>query len=77
MAKNQARKNDPAKQANKAKAAESKAKEQAKKPKIKEEDVLYQVKTKRDEGLIKAFITFTYRVMHPRVSARLVLAAEL
>lgn len=72
MAKNQARKNDPAKQANKAKAAESKAKEQAKKPKIKEEDVLYQVKTKRDEGLIKAFITFTYRVMHPRVSARLV-----
>lgn len=39
----------------------------------KPKEVLYQVKTKRDSGVIKAYITFTYRIMHPGVSARLML----
>ena len=34
-------------------------------------EVLYRVETKRDSGVIKAYITFTYRVFHPGVSARL------
>ena len=34
---------------------------------------VYQVKTKRDSGTILAYITFTYRVFHPGVSARLVI----
>ena len=39
----------------------------------KKRNILYQVKTKRDSGVIKAYITFTYRVLHPRVSSRLVI----
>ena len=35
-------------------------------------DVLYQVRTKRDSEVIKAYITFTYRVMHPGVTGRLI-----
>lgn len=43
----------------------------AKKPE-KELEVLYQVKTKRDSDIIKAYITFTYRVLHPRVTGRMI-----
>ena len=38
----------------------------------KNKEVLYQVKTKRDSDVIKAYITFTYRVLHPGVSGRLI-----
>lgn len=77
MAKNQSRKNKPSDQAAKKKAAAQAANQAAaaakpKTGKIKDEDILYQVKTKKDSGMLKAFITFTYRVLHPRVSARLV-----
>lgn len=37
------------------------------------DEVLYQVKTKRTSDIIKAYITFTYRVFHPQVTARMVL----
>ncbi|MBR4089607.1 MAG: YcxB family protein [Mogibacterium sp.] len=43
------------------------------KPQSKQKEVLYQVKTKRDSGVLKAYITFTYRMLHPGVSARLML----
>ena len=43
------------------------------KPQAKQKEVLYQVKTKRDSGVLKAYITFTYRMLHPGVSARLML----
>ncbi|MBR2674060.1 MAG: YcxB family protein [Mogibacterium sp.] len=42
-------------------------------PPKKKRDILYQVSSKRDDGVIKAYITFTYRVLHPSVSARLVI----
>lgn len=42
------------------------------KERSKERDVLYQVKTKRDAAVLKAFITFTYRVYHPGVTVRLI-----
>lgn len=41
--------------------------------KKKNNSLRYQVKTKKDSGVIKAYITFTYRVLHPAVSARLVI----
>jgi hypothetical protein len=41
------------------------------KARSKERDVLYCVKTKRDASILKAYITFTYRVYHPGVTARL------
>ena len=53
------------------KAPEKKAKQQSSAEKTQE--ILYQVKTKRDSGVIKAYITFTYRVFHPKVTARMVL----
>lgn len=34
-------------------------------------EVLYKVETKRDSGILKAYITFTYRVYHPRVTGRM------
>lgn len=37
----------------------------------KKKEALYRVVTKKDSGIIKAYITFTYRVFHPGVSARL------
>ncbi len=43
------------------------------KSQAKQKEVLYQVKTKRDSGVLKAYITFTYRMLHPGVSARLML----
>ncbi len=39
----------------------------------KPKEVLYQIRTKRDSGVLKAYITFTYRVFHPKVTARMVL----
>jgi len=39
----------------------------------KSKDVIYQVKTRRDSDIIKAYITFNYRVMHPGVTPRLIL----
>lgn len=41
------------------------------KARSKERDVLYCVETKRDAAVLKAYITFTYRVYHPGVTARL------
>ena len=34
---------------------------------------IYQLKTKRTSGIIKAYITFTYRILHPGVTPRLIL----
>jgi len=83
MAKNKARNSSPAAQPGKQKKTQNskpksdkvqntgsklpdKAPEQPK-------EVLYQIKTKRDSGVLKAYITFTYRVFHPKVTARMVL----
>ena len=38
-----------------------------------DKEVLYRVRTKRDSAVIKAYITFTYRVLHPGVTGRLIL----
>ncbi len=43
----------------------------------KKKEVLYQVRTKRDSEVIKAYITFTYRVLHPGVTGRLVFIGAL
>ena len=34
---------------------------------------VFQLKTKRTSGIIKAYITFTYRILHPGVTPRLIL----
>jgi hypothetical protein len=47
------------------------------KEKSKARDVLFQVRTKRDAAMIKAFITFTYRVYHPGVTVRLIFIGAL
>ncbi len=56
---------------------QAKPKTEAKKNSVqasdKQKEVLYQVRTKRDSGVLKAYITFTYRVFHPKVTARMVL----
>ena len=36
-------------------------------------DAVYQIKTKRTSGILKAYITFTYRILHPKVTPRLIL----
>lgn len=75
MAKNKARNNKPSAQAkpkNTAAGGDAPKAEAAKAP-AKQKEVLYQVKTKRDSGVLKAYITFTYRMLHPGVSARLML----
>ncbi|MBE6042134.1 MAG: hypothetical protein E7220_06395 [Clostridiales bacterium] len=38
-----------------------------------DQEILYQIVTQRDSGILLAYITFTYRVFHPRVTARMVL----
>ena len=43
----------------------------------KKKEVLFQVKTKRDSDVIKAYITFTYRVLHPGVTGRLIFCGIL
>ena len=68
--KNSARKNNPQTVKNK-KAASSNKSATAKKP-AKERETLYQVKPNRDSDVIKAFITFTYRISHPRVTGRMI-----
>jgi hypothetical protein len=71
MAKNASRKSQPA-GGGKKKGNSGTSDIQKLKDKAKTRDVLYQVKTKRDEAVIKAFITFTYRVYHPGVTVRLI-----
>lgn len=79
MAKNAGRRANAETKNNK---ASEKSKEQVKKRAVRElqkpsqegskREVLYQVKTKRDAEVIKAYITFNYRVMHPGVTGRLI-----
>ena len=67
MAKNAGRRaNNEAQKTNKKTNSGSSAKSANK-------EVLYQVKTKRDSAVIKAYITFNYRVLHPGVTERLIL----
>ena len=82
MAKNKARSNKPAAQSGQQKKAQnSKPKDSTQnavkkipeKAPDKPKEVLYQIKTKRDSGVLLAYITFTYRVLHPKVTARMVL----
>ena len=47
--------------------------QQKKKTDTEQKDVLYQIKTKRSSDVLKAYITFTYRVFHPKVTARMLL----
>ena len=69
MAKNKTKSSKTSSQAKpKAEAQSSTAKASE-----KQKEVLYQVRTKRDSGVLKAYITFTYRVFHPKVTARMVL----
>lgn len=83
MAKNAGRKSNPS--ANKQKGQDKETKkniDQVSKRAAKElqkpssegskREILYQVKTKRDSEVIKAYITFHYRVMHPGVTGRLI-----
>ncbi len=87
MAKNKSRSSNPAAQPgqkkktqsskaknskphnSKAPAAVNKPADNPEKPK----EVLFQVETKRDPGVLLAYITFTYRVFHPKVTARMIL----
>lgn len=39
----------------------------------KKRDAVYQIKTKRTSGILKAYITFTYCILHPKVTPRLIL----
>lgn len=88
MAKNKSRSSKPSSQsgqkkktqsskAQNSKSQDSKVQAAAVKPADKApeqpKEVLYQVRTKRDSGVLKAYITFTYRVFHPKVTARMVL----
>ena len=89
MAKNKARSSSPARQSGQQKKAQNTKPKENKtpdaanksaaktpdKPKAqdKPKEVLYQIRTKRDSGVLKAYITFTYRVFHPKVTARMVL----
>ena len=43
----------------------------------KKRDAVFQLKTKRTSDIIKAYITFTYRIMHPGVTPRLLLYGVL
>lgn len=83
MAKNKARSSSPAAQSGKQKKAQNSKPKNDKAQKTgsklpdktpeQQKEVLYQIKTKRDSGVLKAYITFTYRVFHPKVTARMVL----
>ena len=66
MAKNKTRSNKTSSQAKPKTEAQNTSKVSDKK-----KEVLYQIKTKRDSGVLKAYITFTYRVFHPKVTARM------
>lgn len=83
MAKNKARSTGPAAQAGQKKKTQNNKPQNSKvqnseskgpdKVSEKPKEVLYQIRTKRDSGVLKAYITFTYRVFHPKVTARMVL----
>ena len=73
MAKNISRKKNTAPAQSSLKAEDVKSAEVKNPPPKKKRDVLYQVVSKRDSGVIKAYITFNYRVLHPTVSARLII----
>lgn len=83
MARNKSRSSSPAAQSGQQRKAQSDNTQNSKtqnagskrtdKAPEKPKDVLYQIKTKRDSGVLKAYITFTYRVFHPKVTARMVL----
>lgn len=78
MAKNKARSSKSAAQAKpKNTTSGNQASGNAEKPQSKPKEVMYQVKTRRDSGIIKAYITFTYRMLHPGMSARLMLYGVL
>ena len=62
----------PAKKQQSAKSQSSGQSSSPKKP-AEDREILYQVRTPRDSDVIKAYITFTYRVFHPHVTARMVL----
>lgn len=67
MAKNQSKKKPSTGQ------AKPKDGETAKAAASKAPASVYQLKTKRTSGIIKAYITFTYRILHPGVTPRLIL----
>ena len=80
MAKNKARTSAPAAKSGQQKKAQSNkpqvqntGNKGADKASEKPKEVLYQIRTNRDSGVLKAYITFTYRVFHPKVTARMVL----
>ena len=83
MAKNKSRSSRPAGQPDKQKKAQNSKPQNNKaqnaggkgpdKAMEQPKEVLYQIKTKRDSGVLKAYITFTYRVFHPKVTVRMVL----
>ena len=73
MAKNISRKKNTATAQSSLKAEDVKSAEVKNPPPKKKRDVLYQIVSKRDSGVIKAYITFNYRVLHPTVSARLII----
>lgn len=74
MAKNKSRKtNQTDKGAAKApEAAVNNSENSASKANEEQKEVLYQVVTKRTSDILKAYITFTYRVLHPNVTTRLI-----
>lgn len=75
MAKNKSRKtNQTDKGAAKAhEAAVNNSEKSASKANEEQKEVLYQVVTKRTSDILKAYITFTYRVLHPNVTTRLII----
>lgn len=81
MAKNKQRKNTANKKPAQDAVKPSNSKDQAAngvavspdKTQKKPRDIIYQVVSKRTSDVIKAYITFTYRIFHPGVSARLII----
>ena len=69
MAKNKSRSNKTSSQAK----PKAEAKNNTVKAPEKHNEVLYQVRTKRDSRVLLAYITFTSRVFHPKVTARMAL----
>ena len=68
----EARKKSQQEAKNKEQLSKRAAKEQQAESSGKKKEILYQVKTRRDSDVIKAYITFTYRVLHPGVTGRLI-----
>ena len=74
MAKNAARKGNTQTNKQRNEKASQRTSGEAKKPADdgSKREVIYQVKTKRDSDVIKAYITFNYRAFHPGVTGRLI-----